>query len=494
MTWEDSQNSLAVNGSDGYAPSPHNISAEQALLGALLIDNRLLADVEASIDRDSFYDPVHAALYAAMVQSIAAGREATPVTMRPTVQSWPPINADLEVWQYLFRLAAETPSLRIRDHVRCVADMAARRRIVSAAQDMIGAAIHASSDAPVEDMVAAGEQALFDIVARRIEGREVSIVQAVDQAIDVLDNACARGGAVAGVPTGLIDLDKMLGGLQNSDLVILGGRPSMGKTSLCMTIAYAVARLPKISADGEIGPPHHVLVFSLEMSASQIAMRIIGEQSEVSSDRLRRGDVDEQQYRSVIDAARTRVQRAAMMIDETGGISLPALAAKARRAKRKHDTRMIVIDYLQLMSGAPGRYSDGRVQELTKITMGLKALAKELDVPILVVSQLSRKVEDRADKRPQMSDLRESGSIEQDADVVMLVYRDEYYAEREKPDESDPVKFAAWQARMNAVSGKAEVIVAKHRHGQVGTVPLAFEAQFTRFGNLGRAQGVDYGR
>ncbi len=806
--------------SDGI---PHNIDAEQAVLGALLMQNALLEDVADIIGAEAFYDPLHGALFTEIAKLIDGGRAADLITLKPIVNGWPPISETMQVWQYLGRLLTAAASrVEIKGYARLLRDLSDRRRVVYLAQDVLSLAMADPSDVPTPDVIETAERGLFEIGAKRTEGRETSIDGAVHQALETISNAYERGGELNGVRTGLIDLDRILGGFQASDLIILGGRPSMGKmqatdsrvlasdgtwrmmgdlkigdslasvdgrpsivtgvfphgakqlyrvtfsdgrsteagaehlwrvmyrewdspkvvdtakvikllghkryrgrlwvdlvsgdfghdanlpidaytlgtiisnggisgkgvlistpyhsvigrvqkevanhgaylshacdvtwrmngsasiksglrslglmgltsdakfipqaylsasrpsrasllqglidgdgwvekfgairygtssyrlacdvqdlvrslgglatvsqknpryrykgqkmagrkawvvnimfadgspyvsvpfklnrvsnrsrqprltfksiepsrihdaqcisvshpeqlyvtddyivthnTALALTIAFNVAR-DAVDSHGVVTPGGHVHFFSQEMSASQLAMRLIAERSEIASDTLRRGAVNENELRSAIEGAK-QVSAASMTIDETGGISLGALIAKARRVKRKKDTKLIVVDYLQLMSGT--KNSDNRVQEITKLTMGLKALAKELDVPIVALSQLSRKVEERADKRPQLADLRESGSIEQDADVVMFVYRDEYYIEREKPDDADAVKYADWLARMDRAHGKAEVLVAKQRHGAVGSVALSFQSKFTRFGNLGGGHG-----
>ena len=467
---------------DNALALPHNIDAEQGVLGSLLMDNRLFEDIADLIDWESFYDPLHGALFNKIVETIENGHLANPITLKPIVHTWPAIHYNLEVWQYLGSLVAcATSKHSLRAYAQTLVDLMSRRKVIFLAQDLLSRATSAPSDVDASTIIEEAERGLFEIAAKRTEGREIEIRGAVTQALDAMLAAHERGGSLHGVPTGLVDLDAKLGGFQNSDLIILGGRPAMGKTALCTTIAFNIAR-EKSDADGVMQPGGHVHMFSMEMSAQQLAMRLISEQSEISSDLLRRGQINEAEMRRAIDRAKA-VAAASMTVDETGGISMSTLAAKARRTKRKKNTKLIVIDYLQLMSGA-GKGNDNRVQEITKLTMGLKALAKELDVPIVALSQLSRKVEERADKRPQLSDLRESGSIEQDADVVMFVYRDEYYVEREKPDEFETAKYADWQTRMERSYGKAEVIVGKQRHGSVGTVMLSFQSRFTRFANL----------
>ncbi|WP_375254377.1 replicative DNA helicase, partial [Yoonia sp.] len=310
-----------------------------------------------------------------------------------------------------------------------------------------------------------------------------SFLAAVTEAVNVANTAYQRDGGLAGISTGLVDMDKKLGGLHKSDLLILAGRPSMGKTSLATNIAYNIAKTYKRGKlqDGSDGAVDGGVVgfFSLEMSAEQLAGRILAEVSEISSHKIRQGDMTETEFRRFVDAAK-QLESCPLYIDDTAAIPISQLAARARRLKRTHGLDVLIVDYLQLVRGT----SENRVQEIGEISMGLKAIAKELNIPVIALSQLSRQVENREDKRPQLSDLRESGSIEQDADVVMFVYRGEYYVEREKPEDHNMEAIAAWQEKMSNLHGKAEVIVGKQRHGPIGTVELSFTAEFTRFGNL----------
>ena len=336
---------------------------------------------------------------------------------------------------------------------------------------------------PKEQIVEA-EQQLYKLAEQgQTESGFQSFLKAVTDAVNVANAAYQREGGLAGIATDLMDMDKMLGGLHKSDLLILAGRPSMGKTSLATDIAYNVAKAYKRGKlqDGSEGALDGGVVgfFSLEMSAEQLAGRILAEASEISSHKIRQGDMDETEFRRFVDAAK-ELEACPLFIDDTAAIPIAQLAARARRLKRTHGLDLLIIDYLQLVRGT----SENRVQEIGEISMGLKAIAKELQIPVIALSQLSRQVESREDKRPQLSDLRESGSIEQDADVVMFVFREEYYAEREKPSDHELDKMAEWQERMSRLHGKAEVIIGKQRHGPIGTVELSFEAQFTRFGNL----------
>lgn len=384
---------------------PHSIELEQTVLGTVLIDNRAYEAVADRVTSDHFFDPMHARLWEVISRMVTAGTLASPVTILPIVKDWPQIGPDLTVGQYLGRLAgAAMPPNRIRDYAKSLTDLATRRQMISVAQDVIARAMDTDSDDDADKIVEQAEQEMFAITQRRTEGREITIGQASTQAIEQISQAYERGGQIAGLQTRLTDLDAKLGGLQNSDLIILGGRPGSGKTSLATTIAANISR-ERATAEGEAIPGVHVHFFSQEMSGAQLAMRMISDRANMASDLLRRGQISPDQFRDLVETSR-QVSASSMTIDETGGISLAALAAKARRTKRRKNTGLIVIDYLQLMSGSNKR-GQNRTNEISDITMGLKALAKELDVPILALSQLSRNVEQRTDKRPQLADLRE---------------------------------------------------------------------------------------
>ncbi|NQY59854.1 replicative DNA helicase, partial [Cognatishimia sp.] len=339
------------------------------------------------------------------------------------------------------------------------------------------------TEEPKEQIVQA-EQALYKLSEQgKADSGFVSFLKAVTEAVNTANAAYQRDGGLAGVSTGLIDLDKKLGGLHPSDLLILAGRPSMGKTSLATNIAFNVAKAYKkgIRPDGTEGTIEGGVVgfYSLEMSSEQLAARILSEAAEVPSEQIRKGDMTEQEFRRFVDAAKA-LEACPLFIDDTPALPIAQLAARARRLKRTHGLDLLIIDYLQLCRGT----AENRVQEIGEISMGMKAIAKELNIPVIALSQLSRTVESRDDKRPQLSDLRESGSIEQDADVVMFVFREEYYKERERPGEHDLEKMSMWQEEMERLHGRAEVIIGKQRHGPIGTVDLSFESKFTRFGNL----------
>jgi replicative DNA helicase len=471
---------------------PHNIEAEQALLGAILINNEAHDRVSGFLEPRHFFDPVHAAIYETAAKLIAAGKQATPITLRTYFEAAEPIAPSLTVPQYLGRLAANaTTIINAADYGRTIYDLAIRRQLIVLGEDMVNVAYDAPVDCPPEQQIEEAENQLYALAETGKYGQGfLAFNAALTHAIEMANNAYQRDGGLSGVATGLKDLDAKLGGLQPSDLIIIAGRPSMGKTSLATNIAFNIAKAFKTERqpdgiekviDGAI-----VGFFSLEMSAEQLATRILSEQTEIPSEKIRRGMIDEEEFKRLVQVSQ-QMSALPLYIDQTGGISIAQLAARARRLKRQKGLGLIVVDYLQLLTGSSRRANEGRVQEVSEITTGLKALAKELNVPIVALSQLSRQVENREDKRPQLADLRESGSIEQDADVVMFVFREEYYVERAKPHEGTP-EFQEWMAKMQLVSGKAEVIIGKQRHGPVGTVQLQFESSVTRFFDLARDQ------
>ena len=473
-----------------FRQPPHNIDAEQALLGAILVNNESLDRVTAFLRAEHFYDPLHAQIYEIAGKLIQVGKQANPITLRTFFENAEPIDAHLTVPQYLGRLAANaTTIINAHDYGRTIYDLAIRRQLIGIGEDLVNTAFDSPVDHPPETQIQEAESRLYEIAETGKYGQGfVNFGTALTAAIDMADSAFKRAGHLSGIATGLSDLDKKMGGLQKSDLIILAGRPSMGKTALVTNIAYNVARNYRTTKnpDGtdEVIDGAVVGFFSLEMSSEQLATRILAEQAEIGSEKIRRGMIDEREFGKLVNVSQ-EMSRIPLYIDQTGGITIAQLAARARKLKRQKGLGLLIVDYLQLLAGSSKSSQANRVQEITEITTGLKALAKELGVPIIALSQLSRQVEQREDKRPQLSDLRESGSIEQDADVVMFVFREEYYVERLKPSEGDP-KFLEWQQKMTQVSGRAEVIIGKQRHGPVGTVDLAFEAQYTRFGNLAK--------
>jgi len=468
-----------------YRAPPSNIDAEQALLGAILVNNDAYYRVSDFLEAGHFLEELHRRIFEVATTLIKAGKVATPVTMKTFLG-----DQDLggvTVSQYLARLAAEaTTVINAEDYGRTVYDLAIRRQLIGIGEDMVNVAYDSPVDSPPREQIEEAERRLYELAETgRYDGGFQRFSDALTAAIDMAAAAYKREGALSGISTGLIDMDRTLGGLQPSDLIILAGRPAMGKTSLVTNIAFNIAKAYEAEKqqDGTLKTVNGGIVgfFSLEMSAEQLATRIIAEQSGVPSYKIRRGDMREDDFYKITEAAR-EMQSIPFYIDQTGGISIAQLAARARRLKRQRGLDVLIVDYLQLLSGS-SKKGENRVQELTEITTGLKALAKELSVPLIALSQLSRQVESRDDKRPQLSDLRESGSIEQDADVVMFVYREEYYLKNKEPKPGTEEYFK-WQTEMDQVHGKAEVIIGKQRHGPTGTVQLAFQADITRFTNL----------
>jgi replicative DNA helicase len=467
---------------------PHNIEAEQALLGAILVNNEAFYRVSDFLEPRHFFEPIHQRIYELASGLVRAGKIATPVTLK----SFLPADFDiggLSVNQYLARLAAEaTTIINAEDYGRTIYDLSVRRDLITIGEEMVNSAYDAPVDSTPLSHIEDAERKLYQVAEiGRYDSGFQRFAKALTTAVDMAAHAYQRDGGLSGLATGLTDLDSRMGGLQPSDLIILAGRPGMGKSALASNIAYNIAR----AWNGELRPDGHMATvnggivgfFSLEMSAEQLATRIIAEQTGIPSNKIRRGAIDEADFEKIKDIS-IELQNLPFYLDETGGLSVGQLAARARRLKRQRGLDLLVIDYLQLLQGSSQRASESRVQEITEITTRLKALAKELNIPILALSQLSRQVESRDDKRPQLSDLRESGSIEQDADVVMFLFREEYYHQMRKPTEANREKFAEWLAEGERVEGRAEVIIGKQRHGPTGTVDLHFDAAVTRFGNL----------
>ncbi len=476
---------------------PHNIEAEQQLLGAILTNNDVYDRISSLVKAEHFFDPLHARIFERTAARIQKNALASPVTLKPFFEDDPGLK-ELGGPSYLVRLAgAAISAYAARDYAQMIYDLAVRRELIGLGRDIVARAAKVEVTSEPKDQIIEAEQRLYKLGEQGVAERGFqSFLKAVTEAVNVANAAYQRDGGLAGISTGLVDLDKKLGGLHPSDLLILAGRPSMGKTSLATNIAFNIAKAYKRGrlSDGSEGTVEGGAVgfFSLEMSAEQLAARILSEASEVPSEQIRRGDMTEGEFRRFVEAAKA-LESCPIYIDDTPALPISQVAARARRLKRTHGLDVLVIDYLQLLKGSS---KDNRVQEVSEITQGLKAIAKELNIPVIALSQLSRQVESRDDKRPQLSDLRESGSIEQDADVVMFVYRDEYYKEREKPGDHELDKMAAWQAIMEQVHGKAEVIIGKQRHGPIGSVELSFEGRFTRFGNLAKpwqgSGGGDY--
>lgn len=458
---------------------PHNIEAEQQILGALMLNNDLFDRVSGIISQESFYDPVHGDIFSAISQRIEAGTVAGLVTIKDALASHEGLKI-LGGPRYLVNLAgASVSAFAIADYAKIVADASKRRGLVSIADELRAGAMSDGGKATAQ-YIEDAESRLYSLSEGAAQSRgPVSFLKSVMDTVEAANEARKRGGGLSGLSTGLIDLDRKLGGLSPSDLLILAGRPSMGKTALATNIAFNVAK----AYNRDAGTGGAVAFFSLEMSHDQLTARILSDVASVSAHAVRSGDMSEAQMRDFVHAAKD-VSSLPITIDDTPAITIAQLASRARRIKRTAGLDLLVVDYLQLMRG-PSTSRGSRVQEISEISMGLKAVAKDLNVPVIALSQLSRQVENREDKRPQLSDLRESGSIEQDADIVMFVYRHEYYVERARPDESSE-RFVEWMEEYERSRGKAEVILGKHRHGSVGGVDLSFDGNFTRFGNLAR--------
>ncbi|HDY95393.1 MAG: replicative DNA helicase [Sulfitobacter litoralis] len=465
---------------------PHSIEAEQQLLGAILTNNDIYDRVASVIGPKHFYDPVHARIFEIAAARIAKNNLASPVTLKAFMEDDEGLK-ELGGPAYLVRLAgAAISAFAVRDYAQMIYDLAVRRDLIQLGRDISAKAAQVDVASEPREQIVEAEQKLYKLAEQgQTESGFQSFLKAVTDAVNVANAAYQRDGGLSGVSTGLIDMDKKLGGLHPSDLLILAGRPSMGKTSLATNIAFNVAKAYRRGTlhDGTEGAVDGGVVgfYSLEMSAEQLAARILSEAAEIPSQQIRSGDMTETEFRRFVDAAKA-LEACPLYIDDTPALPISQLAARARRLKRTHGLDVLIIDYLQLVRGT-GK-GENRVNEISEITMGLKAIAKELHIPVIALSQLSRQVENREDKRPQLSDLRESGSIEQDADVVMFVFREEYYKEREKPGDHELDKMAIWQEEMERLHGRAEVVIGKQRHGPIGTVDLSFEGRFTRFGNL----------
>lgn len=471
----------------GYRVQPHNAEAEQALLGAILINNDAFHQVTGFLEAEHFYEPAHTKIFAAAGTLINRGQLATPVTLKGYFERDEQFS-QLGGAAYLTRLAAAaTTVINAEFYGRHIRDLAVRRGLIRLGEEMVTEAYDADVGVTASQQIETAEEKLFAMAERgSYEGGFKHFKSALTESVDVAAKAYERDGGLSGIPTKFTKLDNLLGGLHDSDLIILAGRPAMGKSALATNIAFNAAKdmlaaSRKAEANGEVPEPASVAIFSLEMSSEQLATRILAEQADITSDKIRRGMVNDDDFSRLVRAAQ-ELHELPLFIDDTGALPIAALSARARRLKRQHGLRLIIIDYLQLVRPSSGS-GDNRVQEISEITQGLKALAKELNVPVVALSQLSRQVEQRDDKRPQLSDLRESGSIEQDADVVMFVFREEYYVEKRRPREETP-EHAVWQEEMEAVHGLAEIIIGKQRHGPIGTVNLAFVGRITKFDNL----------
>jgi len=469
---------------------PSNLEAEQALLGALLYDNGAYERLSDRLTGGHFHEPFHQRLFTAIETHIRKGQLAEPILLADEFKRDPAFEA-LGGLRYLADLVDRAPpAANAPDYARAVYDLALRRELIRIGGDITATAQQVGdSEQTARDQIESAEQRLYTLAETGETTSGLgSFSDALRGAIEMAAEAYSRDGGLAGISTGLIDLDKMLGGLHRSDLIILAARPAMGKSALAANIAFHAAKNyawePQPDGSRKTVNGGVVAFFSLEMSAEQLALRLLAEVSGVSSDRLRKGEIDASEFGRVRDAS-MEIQDAPLFLDDTGGLAVGKMAARARRLKRQHGLDLIVVDYLQLLTTGMSNGVDNRVQEVSMVTQSLKALAKELDVPIIALAQLSRQVENREDKRPQLAALRESGSIEQDADVVMFIYREAYYLGRTEPRLDTP-EHLTWQEEMDKVNHLAEVIIGKQRHGPIGSVKLHFNGELTKFSNLAR--------
>lgn len=458
---------------------PHNDEAEMALLGAILHNNRAFERVIEFLRPEHFANRVHGKIFEAVGKLIDRGQIADPITLKQYFES----NQDLtEIggFQYLMTLAGSLVSvINAEDYGRVIHELYIRRQLIEIGEDAVNLAFSPLPDQTAHTQIEHVEQRLFNLATiGDIDTGFQPFHQAITASLRMAEAAYRRDGKLAGVPSGLRDLDRLLGGLHNSDLVILAARPSMGKTALATNIAYNAARIVK---DPETQRKHSVAFFSLEMSSEQLATRVLADVAQIQSHRIQRGELQPDDFERLVIASQ-KLEKLHLFIDDTPALTITGVRTRARRLKRQSGLDLIVVDYLQLLRGSDSR-SDNRVQEVSEITRGLKAIAKELDVPVIALSQLSRQVENREDKRPQLSDLRESGSIEQDADVVMFIYREEYYLARREPAEGT-AEHDAWKAEMERYHNRAEIIIAKQRHGPIGRVVVHFDGNTTRFSDL----------
>ncbi len=478
----------------GYRQPPNNVEAEMGLLGAILENNRGYERVSEFLRPEHFFDPLHARIFEACGKLIERGQQANPTTLKHVFDTEE--FEEIGGHRYLAELAGATFAIiNTEDYGRLIYDLFLRRQLIELGTDVVNQAYSHDPDESANRQIEEAEQYLYDLATSGdYEGGFRSFAESIKGAVDMAAIAFNRDGALGGVPTQFRHLDLLLGGLHKSDLIILAGRPAMGKTALATNIAFNVASSTDTveDEDGNIVPIDDPVVgfFSLEMSAEQLATRILAEGAQIPSNKIRQGELNQAEFDRLVQTSQ-RLQKSPLYIDDTPALTVSALRTRARRLKRQHGLGLIVVDYLQLVQGSHGGREMNRVQELSEITRGLKTLAKELNVPVIALSQLSRAVEQREDKRPQLADLRESGSIEQDADVVMFIYRDEYYLQREQPsrrsDESMEKlneRTMIWEEAMGQVRNRAEVIIAKQRHGPTGKVDLRFYPEATKFDNL----------
>ncbi len=457
---------------DKFKELPNNIEAEQSVIGSILVTNEIFDEIGTIVSSVNFFDPMHQKIFSAIENLIYKGMLANPITLKNHFEDE---NDDLDIPEYLVKITKYSTSVRqALEYSKIIYDMFVRRELIKISEQTIDNAKITDLDTNGQNIIENSEKLLFDLAEKgSFNSSLIKFDDAVKQTIEMASAAYKNEEGIVGVPTGLRDLDDKLGGLHQSDLIIIAGRPSMGKTSLATNIAFNAAKNIQ-----DKGKRSSIAFFSLEMSSEQLSTRILSEQARIGSNDIRRGRISNEQFDQFLETSKN-ISELPLYIDETPAISIAAMSNRARRIKRLHGLDMIVVDYIQLMKGTTFN-KDGRVQEISQITQGLKAIAKELGIPVVALSQLSRQVEQRDDHKPQLADLRESGSIEQDADVVMFVYREGYYLQRKEPREAT-VEHAEWQAKMNEVAHLAEIIIGKQRHGPIGKVTLEFEERFTKF-------------
>ncbi len=457
---------------NNFEELPNNIEAEQSVLGSILLQNEIFDEINTIITSVNFYDPLHQKVFAAIENLIYKGMLANPITLKNHFEKE---KDEIDVPEYLVKVTKfSTSSRQAIEYSKIIYDMYVRRELIKISENTIDNAKTNDLNISGQKIIENSERLLFDLAEKgSFSSSLIKFDEAMKLTIEMASNAYKNDEGIVGVPTGLTNLDDRLGGLHQSDLIIIAGRPSMGKTALATNIAFNAAKKLQDEKKKSV-----IAFFSLEMSSEQLSTRILAEQSRITSHNIRRGKISDEEFEKFIETSKT-ISELPLFIDETPAISIAALSNRARRIKRLHGLEMIVVDYIQLMRASINN-KDGRVQEISEITQGLKAIAKELSVPVLALSQLSRAVEQRDQKKPQLADLRESGSIEQDADVVMFVYRESYYLEKQEPRPAT-VEHAEWQAKMNEVSNLAEIIIGKQRHGPTGNIMLEFEAMFTKF-------------
>ena len=464
---------------------PQNIEAEQSLIGSVLFDNKVLEDLPTNFATRHFFDPLHATIFDACIFLIDNGRLADPLTLKSYLKQ-DDLQRDMDIEKYLSELREGVVSLsKAKFYAEEIRNCYVRRSLIRIGDELINKSVNPTLDVTPDQEISNTEEQLYNLAEKdQINSGPLDFKSVLASATNQINEAYNRKGKLSGIDTGFSGLNRQLGGLNKSDLLVLAGRPAMGKTALATNIGFNAAKSSKLEKNESI------LIFSLEMSAEQLAQRILAEQSTIDSHKLRSGDLNETEFSKLV-STQNDILNLPFFIDDTPAISVGQIASRARRLKRTHGLSLIIIDYIQLIQGSKASEAQGRVQEVSNITRGLKSLAKELNVPILALSQLSRAVEQREDKRPILADLRESGSIEQDADVVMFVYREEYYLDKSEPTQRDNEnqesfneRFLKWQDRRNMAEGKAEIIISKQRHGPTGIVQVQFEAKFTRFMDL----------